>query len=58
MAKQRKAWNFNPAKKSKSSLPGTVKNEVDTKAKELRVCPGLFVTFFNQLGASYAVLTP
>lgn len=35
MAKQRKAWGFSPKKKSKSSLPGTVKDEVDTKAKEL-----------------------
>ena len=35
MAKQRKDWVFSPAKKSKSSLPGTVKDEVDTKAKEL-----------------------
>ena len=35
MAKQRKAWVFSPAKKPESSLPGTVKDEVDTKAKEL-----------------------
>jgi hypothetical protein len=35
MAKQRKAWMFSPTKKSKSSLSGTVKDEVDTKAKEL-----------------------
>jgi hypothetical protein len=31
MAKQRKAWVFSPEKKSKSSLSGTVKDEVDTK---------------------------
>jgi hypothetical protein len=31
MAKQRKAWVFSPEKKSKSSLPGTVRDEVDTK---------------------------
>ena len=35
MAKQRKAWMPGPATKPKSSLPGTVKDEVDTKAKEL-----------------------
>jgi hypothetical protein len=35
MAKQRKAWVFSPAKKSKLSLPGTDKEEVDAKAKEL-----------------------
>ena len=35
MAKQRKAWVFSPEKQSKSSLPGTVKDEADTKAKEL-----------------------
>ena len=32
MAEQRKAWMFSPGK---GSLPGTVKAEVDTKAKEL-----------------------
>jgi hypothetical protein len=35
MAKQRKAWMFTPGKKPKASLPGTVKDEVDTKAREL-----------------------
>ena len=35
MAKQRKAWMFAPAKQAKSSISGTVKDEVDTKAKEL-----------------------
>ncbi len=36
MANARKAWMFSPAgKKPKASLPGTVKDEVDTKAKEL-----------------------
>ncbi len=35
MAKQRKAWVSSPASKSTSSLPGTVKDEVETKAKEL-----------------------
>lgn len=35
IAKQRKAWMFAPEKKPKSSLPGTVKDEVDTKAREL-----------------------
>src|SRR5271165_3170838 len=35
MAKQRKAWMFSPGKKPKASLPGTVKDEVDTKAREL-----------------------
>ena len=35
MAKQRKAWMPGPAAKPKSTLPGTVKDEVDTKAKEL-----------------------
>jgi len=32
---KRKAWTFTPEKKPKSSLPGTVKDEVDTKAQEL-----------------------
>src|SRR5687768_12198715 len=32
---KRKAWMFADEKKPKSSLPGTVKNEVDAKAKEL-----------------------
>jgi hypothetical protein len=35
MAKPRKAWLFGPDKKPKSSLPGTVKDEVNAKAKEL-----------------------
>ena len=35
MGKARKAWMFSPEKKPKSSLPGTVKDEVNTKAKEL-----------------------
>lgn len=35
MAKPRKAWMLSPAKKLKSSLPGTVKDEADTKAREL-----------------------
>jgi hypothetical protein len=35
MAKQRKAWMPGPATKATSSLPGTVKDEVDTKAREL-----------------------
>jgi hypothetical protein len=35
MAKQRKGWIPGPATKPKSSLPGTVKDEVDTKAREL-----------------------
>lgn len=35
MAKQRKAWMFDTAKPAKSELPGTLKNEVDTKAGEL-----------------------
>jgi hypothetical protein len=35
MAKQRRAWMSSPAKKPNSSLPGTVKDEVDTKAREL-----------------------
>src|ERR1700694_3374891 len=35
MAKQRKAWTFSPGKKPKSALPGTLKNEVDAKAREL-----------------------
>ncbi len=35
MAKQRKAWMFSPGKKPKAALPGTLKDEVDTKAKEL-----------------------
>jgi hypothetical protein len=35
MAKQRKAWVFSPAKKPKSSMPETLKAQVDTKAKEL-----------------------
>ncbi len=32
MAKQRKAWVSSPVSKSKSSLPGTVKDELETKA--------------------------
>jgi hypothetical protein len=35
MAKRRKAWMPGPASKPKSSLPGTVKDEVETKAREL-----------------------
>ena len=35
MAKQRKAWMSGPVTKPKSSLPGTVKHEVDTKATDL-----------------------
>jgi hypothetical protein len=35
MAKQRKAWMVGPAKQSKASLPGTLKDEVDTKARDL-----------------------
>ena len=35
MAKQRKLSIFRPERKSTSSLPGTVKDEVETKAKEL-----------------------
>ena len=35
MPKPRKAWIFSPEMKLKSSLPGTVKDEVDTKAKAL-----------------------
>lgn len=34
MAKQRKAWTFSPGKKPKTALPGTLKDEVDTKARE------------------------
>ncbi len=35
MAKQRKAWMFSAEKSPKASLPGTPKDEVDTKAGEL-----------------------
>src|SRR5260370_11150404 len=35
MAKQRKAWTFSPGKKPKTALPGMLKDEVDTKAREL-----------------------
>ena len=35
MAMQRKAWMPIPATKSKSTLPGTVKDDVATKAREL-----------------------
>lgn len=35
MARQRKAWVFSSEKKPKSSLPGTLKDEVDTKAGDL-----------------------
>lgn len=35
MARQRKAWMPSPATKPKSSLPGTGRDEVDTKAGEL-----------------------
>ena len=35
MAKQRKAWIASPGKTSEASLPGTLKDEVDTKAREL-----------------------
>src|ERR1700722_19582530 len=34
MAKQRKAWTFSPGKKPKTALPGTLKDEVDAKARE------------------------
>ena len=32
MAKQRKAWMVGPAKQPRASLPGTLKDEVDTRA--------------------------
>ena len=35
MAKQRKAWVFDTTKRAKSELPGTLKDEMDTKAGEL-----------------------
>ncbi len=35
MAKQRKAWMFAPTKPAQESLPGTLKDEVDTKARDL-----------------------
>src|ERR1022692_4783222 len=35
MARQRKAWMFSAEKSPKASLPGTLKDEVETKAKEL-----------------------
>ena len=35
MAKQRKAWMFSAEKSPKASLPGTLKDEVDTKVGEL-----------------------
>lgn len=35
MAKQRKAWVFDSAKRPESALSGTLKDEVDTKAGEL-----------------------
>jgi hypothetical protein len=35
MAKQRKAWMVGPAKQTKASLPGTLKDQVDTKARDL-----------------------
>jgi hypothetical protein len=35
MAKQRKAWGFSAEKSPKTSLPGTLKDEVETKANEL-----------------------
>ena len=35
MAKQRKAWIVGPAKRRTTSLPGTAKDEVETKGKEM-----------------------
>jgi hypothetical protein len=35
MAKRRKAWMFSARKKPKASLPGTLKDELDTRAREL-----------------------
>ena len=35
MPRPRKAWTCSPGKKPKVSLPGTLKDEVDTRAKEL-----------------------
>ena len=35
MAKQRKAWMLSPGKNPKASLPGTLKDELDTKAGDL-----------------------
>jgi hypothetical protein len=35
MPKPRKAWPFSPGKKPKVSLPGTLKDELDSKASEL-----------------------
>jgi hypothetical protein len=35
MTKPRKAWTYSSAKKVKATLPGTLKDEVDAKAREL-----------------------
>jgi hypothetical protein len=35
MPKPRKAWMFSPGKNPKTSLPGTLKDELDTKARQL-----------------------
>ena len=35
MPKPRKAWMFNPGEKRREPLPGTIKDEVDTKSREL-----------------------
>lgn len=35
MPRPRKAWQFGPGKKPKVSLPGTLKDEVNTKARKL-----------------------
>ncbi len=35
MPKPRKSWSFRPGKKPKLALPGTLKEEVDAKAREL-----------------------
>jgi hypothetical protein len=35
MPKPRRAWTFSPGQKPKESLPGTLRDAVDTKAREL-----------------------
>ena len=37
MTKQRKAWMISPGKKSKSSVPDSIKNELEAKATDLIV---------------------
>ena len=58
MAKQRKARTFSPGKKPKSALPGTLKGEVDTKARELVRKSGLPASALIEVGTDHRLADP